>query len=47
MLFIENHDSFSWNVVDALPFARAELEVVSATEAWDALDQAELVVMEQ
>ena len=45
VLFIENHDSFSWNVVDALPFARAELEVVSATEAWDALDQAELVVM--
>ncbi len=45
VLFIENHDSFSWNVIEALPFERAELEVVSAAEAWHRLDQAEHVVM--
>ncbi len=45
VLFIENHDSFSWNVLEALPFARGELEVVSAPQAWAALDHAELVVM--
>ena len=27
VLFLENDDSFSWNVVDALPFAREEIEV--------------------
>lgn len=45
VLFIENHDSFSWNVLEALPFAPSELQVTTATAAWDALDQAELVVM--
>jgi anthranilate synthase len=45
VLFIENHDSFSWNVIDALPFARGEIEVVSAAEAIAKLDQATAVVM--
>lgn len=45
VLFIENHDSFSWNVIDALPFARSEIEVVSAAEAVTKLDQARAVVM--
>jgi anthranilate synthase/aminodeoxychorismate synthase-like glutamine amidotransferase len=29
ILFMENEDSFSWNVIDALPFARAEIHVRS------------------
>ena len=45
VLFIENHDSFSWNVIDALPFSRDEIEVVSASEARAALDHADVVVM--
>ena len=45
VLFIENHDSFSWNVLEALPFDRSEIEVTGAAEAWAALDQAELVVL--
>lgn len=43
VLFIENHDSFSWNVIDALPFAREELRIVRPDEA--ELDGVELVVM--
>jgi anthranilate synthase component II len=27
VLFLESDDSFTWNVVDALPFARAEVEL--------------------
>jgi anthranilate synthase/aminodeoxychorismate synthase-like glutamine amidotransferase len=45
VLFIENHDSFSWNVIDALPFARAEIEVLGASKARAALDHADAVVM--
>jgi anthranilate synthase/aminodeoxychorismate synthase-like glutamine amidotransferase len=29
LLFIENNDSFSWNVIDALPVGRARVRVVS------------------
>ena len=29
ILFLENHDSFSWNVIDALPVERSEITVVS------------------
>ncbi len=35
VLFLENHDSFSWNVVDALPFGRAEVEVRPGREPGD------------
>ncbi len=45
VLFIENHDSFSWNVVDALPFSRSEIELVSAPDALRALDHVDVVVM--
>ena len=45
VLFIENHDSFSWNVIDALPFSRNEIHVVTAREALTALDQVDVVVM--
>ncbi|MDP1826284.1 MAG: chorismate-binding protein [Archangium sp.] len=45
VLFIENHDSFSWNVIDALPFARGQIEVLGPAEAWAALDHSEVVVM--
>ena len=45
VLFIENHDSFSWNVVDALPFAREQIEVLGPAEAWAALDHSDVVVM--
>ncbi len=33
VLFIENHDSFSWNVIDALPFERGEIVVARADQA--------------
>ncbi len=45
VLFIENHDSFSWNVIDALPFERDAIEVASAAQARAALPGADLVVM--
>ncbi len=46
VLFIENHDSFSWNVIEALPFERAEIRIItSASQAFRELDQADLVVM--
>jgi len=28
ILFFENKDSFSWNVIDALPFPRADIEII-------------------
>lgn len=31
-VFLENEDSFSWNVIDALPFARSEITVVSGRD---------------
>ncbi len=43
VLFIENHDSFSWNVIDALPFERREVEIVRPDKA--NLDGFEVVVM--
>jgi anthranilate synthase/aminodeoxychorismate synthase-like glutamine amidotransferase len=33
VLFLENEDSFSWNVVDRLPFPRTDITVVSGREA--------------
>lgn len=41
VLFIENHDSFSWNVIDALPFSRPQIEVLRPAEARLALERAE------
>jgi anthranilate synthase component 2 len=32
LLFIENGDSFSWNLLDALPFAREDVALVSGTD---------------
>lgn len=40
VLFVENGDSFSFNVLEALPIARREAAVVSATEAVEALERA-------
>ncbi len=45
VLFIENHDSFSWNVIDALPFAREQIEVMHADKAPAALSHVDAVVM--
>lgn len=45
VLFIENHDSFSWNVLDALPFSRSEIELISASQAMGALDRVDVVVL--
>jgi len=28
ILFFENKDSFSWNVIDALPFSRADIKII-------------------
>lgn len=33
LLFIENDDSFSWNIIDRLPFARPDVEVVPGRDA--------------
>jgi anthranilate synthase component 2 len=47
-LFIENDDSFSWNLVDALPLTRAELRVVSGrdrAEILPAIARARAVVL--
>lgn len=45
VLFIENHDSFSWNVIDALPFARSDVVVVHSSEAKSHFDSVSAVVM--
>jgi anthranilate synthase/aminodeoxychorismate synthase-like glutamine amidotransferase len=48
VLFIENHDSFSWNVIDALPFDRQQIRVLSAGEVRatpSILESCDLVVM--
>lgn len=39
LLFVENNDSFSWNVLDLLPFAPEAMRVVSTHEAMSALDE--------
>lgn len=44
VLFVENNDSFSWNVVDALPFARSALRIVRGADV-DALAGARAVVV--
>ena len=33
VLFVENEDSFSWNLIDSLPVARSRVRVVSARAA--------------
>ena len=48
VLFVENDDSFSWNVVDALPFSREQIRIVSGSDQAglaSALAEAEAVVI--
>jgi len=46
VLFVENHDSFSWNVVDALPVPReAVCVVVGAEAAAPFVEEASVVVV--
>lgn len=45
MLFIENHDSFSWNVIDTLPVPRDAVHVVTAARAAPRLGEADAVVV--
>ena len=46
VLFVENHDSFSWNVVDALPVPREAVRVVvGAAAAAPFLEEAAIVVV--
>ena len=48
LLFVENDDSFSWNVVDRLPFERDEITMVSGRDqsrVRDALQQADALVI--
>ncbi len=33
VLFLENHDSFSWNVIDALPVDRPQITIVTSTHS--------------
>lgn len=48
VLFLENEDSFSWNVIDCLPWNREEVRVVEGTnesEVHRALPEAEVLVI--
>lgn len=45
VLFVENHDSFSWNVVDCLPGGRDRVEVVTAGDAARRLETADVLVI--
>lgn len=45
VLFIENNDSFSWNVIDALPCPRQSIRVVRAIDAREALAESDAVVV--
>jgi anthranilate synthase component 2 len=45
VLFVENHDSFSWNVIDCLPVERHAVRVVEAAEAVERLPEADLLVI--
>ena len=48
VLFLENHDSFSWNVIDSLPCARGEVVMRSGGEAArdpTVLDGADVVIV--
>jgi len=38
LLFVENNDSFSWNVLERLPLPREAVRVVSAADALRSLD---------
>lgn len=44
-VFVENHDSFSWNVIDLLPVDRSALRVVTAQAALNALEGADFLVI--
>ena len=45
IVFVENHDSFSWNVIDVLPVPRETVRVVSSATAIGALDEADALVI--
>jgi anthranilate synthase/aminodeoxychorismate synthase-like glutamine amidotransferase len=48
LLFFENNDSFSWNVIDALPFSRSEIKIIHHSpnnKTNDSLDGATHVVI--
>lgn len=45
VVFVENHDSFSWNVIELLPVPRHEVVVVHTEGALDALAVADAVVI--
>ena len=45
VVFVENHDSFSWNVIELLPLPRRDVRVVSADRALPALDGADALVI--
>lgn len=45
IVFVENHDSFSWNVIDQLPFDRSEVHVCQAHEAATLLSTADALVI--
>lgn len=48
MLFVENADSFSWNVIDRLPVDRADVHIVSGSDrelVLESLDFADVLVI--
>ena len=48
LLVVENRDSFSWNLIDRLPFAREQVDVVDGRDASSVLktiDRAQAVVI--
>lgn len=45
ILFVENHDSFSWNVIELLPVPREDVRLVSGATALRLLDGADALVI--
>lgn len=45
IVFVENHDSFSWNVIELLPVPREEVRLVSGARALRLLDEADALVI--
>ncbi len=45
VLFVENHCSFTWNLIDALPVSRADLRVCNAPEAEALSSQYDVLVL--
>lgn len=44
IVFVENNDSFSWNVIERLPFSRSEIAILPGNEPVDLAGASALVI---